>query len=105
LGHRNREGKGGERKIQALKAQGRQAEEKSNDETGCPGCRYRPVVGDVGLIHQDRGRICADSIKSAVTERELSVEAGEQVQSENCHGVDQGERELKNQEAFDCERQ
>src|SRR6266478_4520092 len=50
------------------------------------------------LIHQDRGRICTNAVEGAVAERELSVEAGQEVQPENCDGVDQGERELENQE-------
>ena len=56
------------------------------------------------MLHQDRGRVGADGVEGAVAERELAVEAGEEVQAADGDRVDQHQRQLENEEALGDER-
>ena len=56
------------------------------------------------MLHQDRGRVGADGVEGAVAERELAVEAGQQVEAEDGDRVDQHQRQLEDEEVLRRER-
>src|SRR5690606_16629668 len=91
--------------IEPFEAQGRQAEEESDDEAGGTRRRERQRVGQVEPVHEDRRRIGADRVERAVPQRELPVEPGQKVEAENRDRVDHHQRELEEGEVLEKERQ
>ena len=94
LRHGERQREGGEREVVALELERRQAEQVADDEADDRRRRQGRPVRHVEMVHQDRRRIGADGIEGAVAERDLAVEAGQQVQAEHGdrrdhHGADQ----------------
>lgn len=87
-----------------LQPQGRQAEQEADDETGRARGRKGGVIRKIGLVHQDRRGIGADPVKRAVPERELAIEAGQQVEPEDRERVDHHQRQLEHDKALADQR-
>ena len=83
LRHGDGEREGRQRQIDAAQPQRRLAEQEARRETDQPGDRQRQRIVDVGMFHQDRGRIGADRVERALAERELAAAAGQDVQRQH----------------------
>ena len=94
LRHGERQREGREREVVALELERRQAEQVADDEADDRRRRQGRPVRHVEMVHQDRRRVGADGVEGAVAERDLAVEAGQQVEPEHRdrrddHGADQ----------------
>ncbi len=87
------------------KPQCRQAEQKSEDEADDGSDRQRPDVADAELLHHDCRSVGADGVERSMTQRELAVETGEQVETHDRDGIDQDHRELEDVKRTQTKRQ
>ena len=88
------EREGGERQIESAETQRRKAEQEPGAETDEARDRDGQIIGNAELRRQDRRAIAADGEEGAVAERDLAVEAGEQVEADQRDGEDQHLRAL-----------
>src|ERR1700733_4898119 len=88
------EREGGKRKIKAAEPERGKAEQKAGDKAHDAGKRDRRPVGKAELHHQDRRAIAADGEKRAVAERDLAVEAGQEIEAEQRDREDEHLRAL-----------
>ncbi len=98
LGDGQGQGEGGQGQVESLQTQGGPAEEEADDQAHEAGRRDRPSVAHAPPVDHDRAGVGADRVEGAVTERELPVVAGEQVESEESDRVDQDLAELEQPE-------
>ena len=97
LRHGDGEREGGERQVVALETQRRQAEQVADDEAARS---PRPAASPSRAsraVHQDGGGVAADRQEGAVAQRDLAVEARQQVEAE--HGDGKHDRQVELQEA------
>jgi hypothetical protein len=80
------QGEGRQRQVEALQPERRASEEEADHQADHAGGRDGPPVVDVPLVHHDRRRVGADGEEGAVAERDLPVEAGQDVQPQEGDG-------------------
>jgi hypothetical protein len=93
-----------EREIDAFETQRRQPEQKAGDEAHDSRGGQGPDIAHTILIHQDCSGVGAERIKGTVTQRELSVDSRQQVQTKNGDRIDKHLRELKHEEVLEQKR-
>jgi hypothetical protein len=86
LRHRQRQRKGGERQVVALELERRQAEQVADDEADDGRARQRRPIRHVQMVHQHGRGVGADGVERAVAQRDLAVEAGQQVEPQHGDG-------------------
>ena len=91
---RDRERESGEREIKAAEPERGKAEQKARDEAHDAGQRDRRPIRQAELRNQDRRPVAADGEKGAVAERDLAVEPGQEIETEQRDGEDEHLRAL-----------
>src|ERR1700722_15177588 len=104
LGSRHGEGKGGKGEVQTFEPQRRQPEQETGTQTDRTGDRHGRPIRNASLVEQDRRRVGADRVERSVAQRNLAVEAGQDVESQHSYGVDQHLTELRYVIATDRKR-
>src|SRR5207245_2107737 len=102
-GEGEREGR--EREVESLEAERRNSEEKAGGEAEEPRDWDRPAVRHAPPVDHDRGRVGAERVEGAVAERDLAVEARQDVEAEQRDRVDEDLGELEQAEVAQQERQ
>ncbi len=106
LRRRDGERESGKRQIKPFEPQRRPAEEEADDQRDEAGNRHRRPIRDARhLGQQDRRGIAADGEESAMAQRDLAVEAGEDVEAQKRDRVDDDQRHLREVEVAERERQ
>ncbi len=94
LRRRDGEREGRERQIEAAEPERRKAEQKAGAEADEAGEGNRGPVGHTEFRRENRRPVAANGEEGAVAERNLAVEAGEQIEAEERDGEDQHLRTL-----------
>ena len=101
LRHRRGERERCQSEVEALEAQGRQPEQEPDDKADRAGTGQGPIISEIQLLHQDRGGVSAYPVKGAVPQRELPVEAGQQIETQDRQAVDHHQGQLENKKALE----
>jgi hypothetical protein len=92
------------RKCPASRSAGK-PDQEADSEAEDEGRRQRGPVRQAGLVHQDGCGVGAEGVEGAVPERELAVEAGQDVQAQDGDGIHQHQVELEHAVVLDQEGQ